>query len=197
MADGRMWSTTDNKRWFEVPAEIGIPDGPFEIRDLLGRRRQVDADALMPFELSGAEATTRVRRHMLDLLSKADAGLESLRSLVPEDRPEGAAGLDVMRKALSGIVTGLRTKEDPPPKAYPVDNLAQKFEGWLRGVAADPKGAEGLVRFTDDLQAMARQLQPPAPVVAVAPAAPPKPKPKPKVKSKKHAAAATPPDQEP
>ncbi len=196
MAEGRMWSTVDSARWFFVPAGVGLPAGALEIRDLLGRRQQVEAEFLAPFEVRGDAAKTLVRRQILDLLAKADAGLESLRSLVPEDRPEGAQGLDVMRTTLAGILAGLKTRDDPPPPKYRPDDLAQRFEGWLRGVAADPKGAEDLQRFATDLQQLSRQLAPTAPVAVVTPAREarkaPKAKGPPKKASKAKPSAAAP-----
>lgn len=188
MADGRMWSTPDNARWFFVPASVTLPEGELEIRDLLGRRRQVDRAAIGLYEVQGDAARTLVRRQILDLLAKVDAGLASLRSLMPEDRPEGAQGLEAMRQTLAGLLARLRTPDDPPPQTWRPDDLAARFEGWLRGVAADPKGADDLRHFADDLQAMARQLQPTTQVVS-APAAPPRTPPARKGPPKKKAPA--------
>ena len=193
MADGRMWSTPDSARWFYVPPSVALPEGELEIRDLLGRRRRVDRASIAAHEVQGEAARTLVRRQILDLLARIDAGLASLHSLVPADRPEGGQGLEAMRKTLAGLLVGLRTPDDPPPPTYRTDDLAGRFEGWLRGIAADPKGVQDLQRFTDDLRAMASQLQPSTQVVtsATADARPPRAAPAKKGPPKKPAKART------
>src|SRR5437773_1291714 len=144
--DGKtIWIDKDG-RYYLVPDDLDLMPGTHELRTLLGKRRDVDANALAGFEIPKEEAETRIKGKasgLVDLiknavLEAATGAVQSVKGEPPPADPAGAAArphvdalkhevtglVDQLRKGLADIVTdlsqSLEKRADTTPPAPPV-----------------------------------------------------------------------------
>lgn len=158
MSERRMYASTDGKRFFHVPSDVGIADGDLEVKDLLGRVRRWSAEGLAPFEVERASATDLTRQELVAWLHKAEVGLASLRKTMDEKQPGSGAKLAALQQIVGTIGGRLRARDAAKAPIDPID-LRARLEGFLRAAADDPTQVEKLRRAADDLEAAARRLR--------------------------------------
>jgi len=63
-----IWTDPDRSRYFLLPDSLTLPIGPFAVRAPLGKRQSVNADGLLPYELSEQQARVWVASEITGIL---------------------------------------------------------------------------------------------------------------------------------
>lgn len=136
-----LWSDEARTRHFVLPADTNLPTGSFVLRTVTGKQRQVDPDAVAPFEVSQQEAKDWVKAEFGLVLGQAKTALaDALRPLQePRHRPprrrrpapsgeEGGQSGSVL--ALFAALTGEpveRLRSDPEAVTRGLRRLTDEF----------------------------------------------------------------------
>ena len=101
-APGRLFASSDPKRFFELPDGLVPAPGSLRIRNMLGEQHDVDPEAVKAFELTPAQAQTHMAAEMANFARKAT----------------GAVG------AFAAAMRDAAGKPLPPPETPPTDAAA-------------------------------------------------------------------------
>ena len=74
----RVWYDTDRKNFFAIPDDVELPEGGYLIRSLTAASREVDPDAVEPYQISREEATERLGAGIDDAWGSLVGAVDSL-----------------------------------------------------------------------------------------------------------------------
>lgn len=103
--------TTLTGRFFALPDDLPLPDGPSPVRRLLGPPERADLDALAPYEVSPPEARDLAHQILADAdspLGQLEASLLTLQERLRS--PEGQRALQQIGARLKQIGTDARVR---------------------------------------------------------------------------------------
>lgn len=157
---GHIWASEDGSGWFLVPDDAALQEGDHPIRDLLGRVRRVQRQALAPFEVESQAARELARREIVGWLGKLQANVGSVARHLEEKSKGSGQSLQTLQQIVGGIVNRLAKPGEIPPKtaSEPVD-LVGRLEALAQTIASDPERIEGLRKAAADLEAAAERLK--------------------------------------
>lgn len=70
-----LYTTPDRARHFLVPEAADLPEGDLALRTASGRERDVDPEAVAPYEVTEDEAKAWLKDQVSDLLGEARSGI--------------------------------------------------------------------------------------------------------------------------
>jgi hypothetical protein len=116
IADGKtIWMDQAQQRFFLIPDDAPLADGTFVIRTVLGKRRDVEEAALVPFAIPREEADARVRAQVTSVFG----GLkDALVGAAQKGRAAGGSGpgqqaLDALAKFADELGEKMKTELGP------------------------------------------------------------------------------------
>jgi hypothetical protein len=138
-----MYASADAKRFFWVPNDEKLPDGPFVIRSLTGKRHSVDEAALKPFELEEERAKEITQQELARITQRAGNLLAGAASLMREAVKKPATP-PLSPKAETNIANALgiteeQLRKDPKALLDSLGTVAQGFAATLKeAISSDP-----------------------------------------------------------
>jgi len=123
-----LYSTLDQSRFFHVPVDVVVPEGGLPVRTLSGGRRDLDADALAPYEVDEARAKQIVQQQLgafMEFASQAVGQLQGLAARFQQARDDlqAAAGSERQDARRANLADALQIDPDK------VDDPAQVMRG--------------------------------------------------------------------
>lgn len=163
-----LWSNPDRSRFFLIPDDRQLPAGDFELKTVTGCQQQVEASAIVEFEISRDEAKIWLKEQFGELLTSVKTGildtLKNWRSPVPSSKPETdspsstsrtEAALSELDNLLNQSAEQLRTQS-----THSLEHLkaiAIAFHGMLNNaIASEP---EQLTQAKEHAQVLQDHLQ--------------------------------------
>ena len=67
-----LWSNHDRSRFFLIPDDRSLPNGPFELKTITGRQQFVDETTVLTFELSRDDAKAWLNNQLSQVLATAN-----------------------------------------------------------------------------------------------------------------------------
>jgi hypothetical protein len=119
MTESSLWHAADRSRWFLVPRGVTLPEGDLAIRTLMGDPATVDAQGLVPYEITEEQARRWARdqlgRTLEELKRGIDEKLSELRHKVEDIKrrpvkegttitPEAPSALGSLLKQLPSVI---------------------------------------------------------------------------------------------
>lgn len=147
-APGRLFATTDPKRFFSIPAGVTPPTGPLVLRSPTGGRLDVDPDAVAAWELSDDDAKRQITEEATAFARKATdifsaiaasmraAGAPGAPAPDPADPQAVTAGLKAVFDGIAQT-TKLALSDDPSARAAAKQRMQD-----LAATIAEKTGAE-------------------------------------------------------
>ena len=116
-----VYANKKQDRFFHIPDDVDVANGPMEIRSLKGRRLMVDPQAASAFEVSESEAKALVKGEVSQFTEKASSALA----------------------ALGGVLRAAREQSvpTPGPDQTPPENVVASFLGITPEQLRDDPGA--------------------------------------------------------
>ncbi len=181
--DGKtLWATSDRTRFFLIPDASELRSGDFELRDMLGRPRQVDAAAAAAFEITPEQAHQRIREafgSVLDGVRQVVAELvargSGAQAAPPSERAERVQqDIDQIKRGVRDLFSSLiaaasrpdtavadKDVGSPPPSSVsaPMAQAAAVVESGAAAVAEKVKQLLGSPEVAQAVRGAAARLQ--------------------------------------
>ncbi|MFZ5479916.1 MAG: hypothetical protein ACOZNI_24340 [Myxococcota bacterium] len=148
-----LYASDDRTRYFHVPDDVRLVEGPYVVRTLTGRELRVEQVAIEIFEIPEDEAKAIVRAQLDVFLGKAknvaSAALAALRSHAPDPSPAPPASPEEVKAIVRDLAAAANETINDPDVARA---RAEKIAGALRAEGADEDVAAAVEKIPERLR---------------------------------------------